>query len=134
MKKYLFIIIALFISANIYAQTQPEITSIWRSADDSISTRIDTVSRVIYGDTTTNSLTTVFAGKTWFQGDIIADDTLQIGLDASFSKGKRFKILPNMFYLIPQTMLSSYPNLYIRRYVTPGATGTVNYALRLWGN
>ena len=100
---------------------------------DTLSTRIDTVSRRIAGDTT-NNLNYIFVNSKAWEADITVNDTVEISSDANFGTGNVTIVYPNTQPGLPifKRLLFYFPNLYIRRYVTPGGTGTVTIDLRIW--
>jgi hypothetical protein len=100
---------------------------------DTLSTRIDTVSRRIAGDTT-NNLNYIFVNSKAWEADITVNDTVEISSDANFGTGNVTIVYPNTQPGLPifKRLLFYFPNLYIRRYVTTGGTGTVTIDLRIW--
>ena len=130
MKKLLLIL--LFSSMGIFAQQ-----SSWDwgtkilGATDTLTTRIDSVVNMISsGDSTFANI-----GLTaWVEGYVIADDTIEVSTDASFTNP--VKVLPNTTsypFLIPKSKIGDVSNLYIRRFSISGGTGTVNLIVRITG-
>jgi hypothetical protein len=95
------------------------------SLHDTLSTRIDSI-----------KLSTLFSNKTWWQGDITVNDTVEVSGDVAFGVGNVTIIYPNSQpgMPIPRRYISNFPTYYIRRYVTSGGTGTVTIDIRTWGN
>ena len=117
---------------SVYASVKLNWVRISKGMYDTLSTRVDTVSRLIAGDTT-NSFN-VLGFKNWWEGDIMPDDTIEVSASPNFPRGSTMKIVPTgARILLPRRDLTYFLNLYVRRFVTTGATGTVNYDVRIWG-
>lgn len=108
-------------------------SNLGRAFHDTLTTRIDTLSRKIAGDTT-NNLNYIFVGSKAWQGDITVNDTVEVSSDATFPAGKVTIVYPNSQPGLPlfRRLLFYHPNMYIRRYVTTGGTGTVTIDFRIW--
>lgn len=98
-------------------------------AKDTIASAPDTLFKVMFG--TSGSFSTYFTK--WWSGDIITDDTLEISTSATFATGTVQKILPSIFTPLPKLSIVYHSNLYIRRFIISGGTGTPNWIIRIWG-
>lgn len=131
MKKFI-VLLVILLTCVTYSQ---ELSWSWShkmlGTTDTLTTRIDSVVNMFSsGDSTFANL----GFGAWIQGQIVTDDTLELSTSASFTNA--IKILPNTSlrpFELPKLDVSQITNLYIRRFVISGGTGTVNIILKIFG-
>lgn len=69
----------------------------------------------------------------WWEGNIEVSDTAEMSTSASFASGTVWKLLPYRLYPLSKFSIGSVTNLFIRRFVTSGATGVIYWDVRFWG-
>jgi len=77
---------------------------------------------------TTRTDTVTVSGSYWAQGEIKADDSIQVAINGSFTTGQILIITETTSVKIPMWDLTTSNKIYIKRY---GTAGTPRYYLRL---
>jgi len=136
--KYLKTLLLMFFFVGILnAQSRNDAVDFY-GAYGTLTSEVDTLSAsVSSGVTTLSALTSPYAK---LRVVLIVDDTVEVSTSASFTSGNVQKILPTeyvfgggggiAFELIFRPNIIN--NIYIRRFVTSGGTGTVNWIARIY--
>lgn len=127
MKKYI-VLLTLVLSVSIFCQTKSDWAGRQYGNGAIVSTETDTLSRVL-NFASGNNLSSVF--KNWFSYSVLADDTIQVSANASFSTGTVVVILPDVPFTSQKINLDFTKDLYVKRW---GTVGTVNYYIAVEGN
>lgn len=93
---------------------------------------VDTLSRLSNSGDSLDTMTGYFSN--WFKFTIAADDTIEFSQTANFTEGQVFKLLPGETFTSGRWSIADFTNLYFRRYVISGATGSPNVRIIAEGN
>lgn len=127
MKKYI-LLLTLVLSVSMFCQTKSDWGGRQYGNGATVSTETDTLSQVLgYADA--SNLSSVF--KSWFSYSVVADDTIQVSTNASFSTGTIIVILPDVPFTSQKINIDFTKDLYVKRW---GTVGTVNYYIAVEGN